>query len=290
MIARSAENALFTPAGAAVLTRLSLKTVNGAITRQTIATVTRRGQPTRMLDLRGLISLVRERRLVDRFAPALRRDMFDARPATRRGTVSLEGGLLNIDLSQSGRELVQSLRDLRRARQLVVREPDIMRGDPVFCGTHVPVHDVAAQLAEGVTAAALHRSYPRLTSEMIQLAPIYAAAYPLRGRPRARPWRDRAPQHGKRGLVWPRSGPDDVPHRRLPNNGLDRVAGTPGSRRSHQGCSPIAKWFRAHCRSQDTRHEVAPHCRPTRRRTNPPPSAPLSRAGQCWLSRRSKAR
>ncbi len=28
---------------------------------------------------------------------------------------------------------------------------------------------------------------------MIRLAPVYAAAYPLRGRPRRQPWRDQQP-------------------------------------------------------------------------------------------------
>jgi hypothetical protein len=39
----------------------------------------------------------------------------------------------------------------------------------------------------GQQAAELIESYPRLTAEMIQLAPVYAAAYPLRGRPRNQP-------------------------------------------------------------------------------------------------------
>jgi hypothetical protein len=36
----------------------------------------------------------------------------------------------------------------------------------------------------------LIESYPRLTAEMIRLAPIYAAAHPLRGPSRKMPWRD----------------------------------------------------------------------------------------------------
>jgi hypothetical protein len=36
---------------------------------------------------------------------------------------------------------------------------------------------------------------------MIRLAPVYAAAYPLRGRPRRQPWRDQQPVHrGRRKL------------------------------------------------------------------------------------------
>jgi hypothetical protein len=50
---------------------------------------------------------------------------------------------------------------------------------------------VAILLAQGSTNTDLLEAYPRLTPEMVQLAPVYAAAYPLRGRPRAQPWHNR---------------------------------------------------------------------------------------------------
>jgi hypothetical protein len=37
---------------------------------------------------------------------------------------------------------------------------------------------------DGATEEQLKEGYPRLTRQMIRLAPLYAAAYPLRGRPR----------------------------------------------------------------------------------------------------------
>ncbi len=37
--------------------------------------------------------------------------------------------------------------------------------------------------------------YPRLTIEMLRVAPIYAAAYPQRGRPRVHPWHRQPPTH-----------------------------------------------------------------------------------------------
>ena len=43
--------------------------------------------------------------------------------------------------------------------------------------------------------------YPRLTAEMMRLAPVYAAAYPLRGRPRNQPWRDNKPVRQARRRV-----------------------------------------------------------------------------------------
>ncbi len=68
--------------------------------------------------------------------------------------VSLDGRLLRIGMREPRRELAISLRRLRRARELVVSDPDIMGAEPVFRGTCVP----------------------DLPPEMIDLAPVYAAA------------------------------------------------------------------------------------------------------------------
>jgi uncharacterized protein (DUF433 family) len=196
-----AHDTLFTPTEAAVLTGLPLKAVNNAIDKKTISAVAGEdaGRPARLLDARALISLSLERRLSDRIAPELRRKVFDALAASQRSVVSLEGGLLKIDLREPRRELATSLRELRRARRLVVSDPEIMGGDPVFRGTRVPVHLIAELAAQGETEAGLLGGYPRLTPEMIRLAPVYAAAYPLRGRPRKQqPWRDHQPVHQSR--------------------------------------------------------------------------------------------
>lgn len=194
------ENSLFTPTEAAVLTRLSVKDVNNAIDKRTIPAVagSREGRATRLLDLRGLMSLALERRLADRFVPELRRQVFNALADAPRNTVSLDGGFLKIDLREPRRELASSIRELRRARQLVLSDPDIMGGDPVFRGTRVPVHVIAQLLGQGSTEADILQGYPRLTAEMVRLAPTYAAAYPLRGRPRAQPWRDQPPVRSSR--------------------------------------------------------------------------------------------
>lgn len=190
----------FTPTEAAVLTRLSVKAVNNAIDRKTISTVAgrRAGQATRLLNLCALMALALERRLADRFMPELRREVFDALAAAQRNRLSLDGGFLTIDLREPRRELATSLRMLRRARELVVSDPDIMGGDPVFRGTRVPVHLIATLLGQDSADAEVLESYPRLTPEMVRLAPIYAAAYPIRGRPRTQPWRDQPPVRSTR--------------------------------------------------------------------------------------------
>src|SRR5713101_4896089 len=183
---------LFTPTEASVLTGLPLKAVNNAIDKKTISAIPGE-EGGRMLDARALVSLSLERRLSDRIAPELRRQVFDALAGSPRNVVSLEGGLVKIDLREPRRELATSLRELRRARRFVVSDPEILGGDPVFRGTRVPVHVIAELVVQGSKPAELIDSYPKLTAEMIRLAPVYATAYPLRGRPRRQPWRDQEP-------------------------------------------------------------------------------------------------
>jgi uncharacterized protein (DUF433 family) len=187
------QDTLFTPTEAAVLTGLSLKAVNNAIDKKTISAVPGE-EGARLLDARALVSLSIERRLSAAIAtPELRRKVFDALADAPRNVVSLEGGLIKIDLRQPRRELAASLRDLRRARRMVISDPEILGGDPVFRNTRVPVHVIAELVAQGSRSADLIESYPRLTAEMVRLAPVYAAAYPLRGRPRRQPWHDQKP-------------------------------------------------------------------------------------------------
>jgi uncharacterized protein (DUF433 family) len=83
--------------------------------------------------------------------------------------------------------------ELRRAVDLIISDPEIMGGDPVFVGTRVPVHAIAAQLEQGDSEADVLEGYPRLTVEMIRLAPVYAAAHPIEDRSRKQPWQARPP-------------------------------------------------------------------------------------------------
>ncbi len=186
----------FTPAEAAVLTRLQLKAVNNAIDKNMVPAVVRSGTTDsgRFLNQRALLALALEYRLANRFFPELRRRLFDALAASpRKAVLSLDEGLVKVDLQEPRRDLAAALRALRRARSLVVTDAEILGGDPVFRGTRVPVHVVAAMLEQGSTEADILKAYPRITAEMVRLAPAYAQAYPIRGRPRSQPRRDRPP-------------------------------------------------------------------------------------------------
>ena len=193
---RPSDSSLFTPAEAAVLTRLTLKAVNNAIDKNFVSAVVRSGTTGagRFLNQRALLALALEYRLANRFFPEVRRRLFDALMASPRKTLlSVDEGLVKVDLQEPRRDLAASLRALRRARSLVVTDAEILGGDPVFRGTRVPVHLIAAMLEQGSTEADILKAYPRITAEMVRLASSYAQAYPVRGRPRSQPWRDRPP-------------------------------------------------------------------------------------------------
>jgi uncharacterized protein (DUF433 family) len=71
---------------------------------------------------------------------------------------------------------------LRRARDVVVViDPDILGGSPVFWGTRVPVHLVATLLWEGSSEGDVLEGYPRVTAEMARLAPRLRDGVPASG-------------------------------------------------------------------------------------------------------------
>jgi len=186
----------FTAAEAAALTRLSLKAVNNAIDKRTITarmTKKRGAKAARLVSEPALVYLCLERKLIEDTTPLFRRRLFEAiTVACGKGVTSVSLGPLTLDFRLSWREVTQRIKDLRRAERLVEVDGEVLGGVPVFRATRIPVHAVAELVSEGETPETLRKGYPRLTEEMLRLAPIYAGAHPLRGRPRKRPWRARA--------------------------------------------------------------------------------------------------
>lgn len=103
-----------------------------------------------------------------------------------------ERGILTyvVDVRAAAERVDAELARYRDAMALVVEDEAVQGGAATFRGTRILVHQVAALLAQGATEAELRGDYPRLTSEMIAAAPVYARAHPRRGRPRRPAWRD----------------------------------------------------------------------------------------------------
>ena len=90
---------------------------------------------------------------------------------------------------------------LERAENMIVSDPETMRGTPVYRGARIPVKLIAEMLSQGATCEAILEGYPALDREKIELAPVYIQAFPRRGRPAVRPWAKRKPirttRHGR---------------------------------------------------------------------------------------------
>jgi uncharacterized protein (DUF433 family) len=84
---------------------------------------------------------------------------------------------------------------------MIVSDPEIMRGTPVYRGTRIPVDLIADMLSQGATPEEILAGYPALDREKVELSPLYVQAFPRRGRPASRPWAKRKPiratRHGR---------------------------------------------------------------------------------------------
>jgi uncharacterized protein (DUF433 family) len=188
----------YTPAQAAAVTGLPLPAVHKAIEYRLIRPrVVREGRSSyRMLSKPQVLYLQLEANGLRCLPLAKRRQIARAvelAPSADMVLVS-PGGVLMVGVKSARKQMEGGLRRLVQAERMIVSDPDIMKGTPVFRGTRIPVHAIADMLAEGATAEGILEGYPALAREAVDLAPVYAKAFPRRGRPPARPWVKRRPR------------------------------------------------------------------------------------------------
>jgi uncharacterized protein (DUF433 family) len=97
-----------------------------------------------------------------------------------------ESRTVQVLLSSIWDDVNRRLSQLKKAQELVVEDPEILRGTPVIRGTRIPVYDIASLVDAGTPRKEFREIYPKLTPSDIELASIYAKANPQRGRPRRR--------------------------------------------------------------------------------------------------------
>jgi len=105
-----------------------------------------------------------------------------------------EGSSILIQCGRARKEVDTGLRRLAEAARMVESVPEVLRGAPVYKGTRIPVHAIADMLSQGATVEEILEGYPALRRDKVDLAPMYAKAFPLRGRPATRPWAKRKPR------------------------------------------------------------------------------------------------
>jgi uncharacterized protein (DUF433 family) len=182
----------YTPAQAAAVTGLPLAAVHKAIDSRLIRPRAARsgGSVRRLLTKEQLIYLQLEREGLRLLPVGTRREIAESiqqSPKTEKLTVR-NGTALVIEVGIARRAVESQLKQLGRIEEMVVSDPEIMRGTPVFKGTRIPVDLVADMLAQGATADDILEGYPTLSKEKIAIAPLYMRAFPRRGRPSRRPW------------------------------------------------------------------------------------------------------
>ncbi len=187
----------YTPAQASAVAKLPLKAVQKLIDVRLIRPHRlRSGRETqRLLSPEQLVYLRLEAEGVRLLPLATRREVARTIVAEPEiNSIAVTGGpALVIEVEHARLEVEQELKRLHKVREMVVSDPEIMRGTPVFKGTRIPVELVAEMSAEGATVEEILAGYPALSHEQVELAPLYVAAFPRRGRPAQRPWAKRNP-------------------------------------------------------------------------------------------------
>ncbi len=187
----------YTPAQASAVASLPLKAVHKLIDNRLIRPLRgARGKETQRLLSRGQLVYLRLEAEGVRLLPlAARREVaraVETRPDMDTMTLT-DGRALVIAVRSARRAVEQELARLRKVQRMVVSDPEIMRGTPVFRGTRIPVELVADMLAQGASEQEILEGYPTLGGEQVRAAPFYMKAFPRRGRPMRLPWAGQKP-------------------------------------------------------------------------------------------------
>ena len=177
----------YTPAEAAALSEVALKAVHNAIDKRIVegrGEQTKAGTPRRALTDADLLHLKLWYGVGSVLAADRRQRLFEAIKAEPAAATVRADAFLIVDVEEARRQLADRVHQLEEAKTLVHSAEGVMGGEPVFKGTRVPVRTVASMLAQGASSMEIADGYPSLTPRMIELAAIWSAAHPARGRPR----------------------------------------------------------------------------------------------------------
>ena len=84
--------------------------------------------------------------------------------------------------------------EVRRLREIVASDPEIMGGTPVFRGTRIPVDLIADMLAQGAIVEEVLEGYPTLDKARIAMAPRCTRAFPVRKSGNRTTWSGKKPK------------------------------------------------------------------------------------------------
>jgi uncharacterized protein (DUF433 family) len=187
----------FTPSEAAVVSGVPVKTVHREIDEGPLKPKRRRPGSKRALSEQDLFYLAAAKgldtRLVQLTSEGKDKLHYEIIVYWRSGKPAKKelpvfGGRLLLDLKLVLKEVRSRLERLERARAMVVEDPEIRSGEPCIRGTRIGVYEVASMLEQGAAEEEILEGYPSLKREQLELAKIFAQAYPRKGRPPRHPW------------------------------------------------------------------------------------------------------
>jgi uncharacterized protein (DUF433 family) len=176
----------FTVPEAAALLRQSQKYVNNTISRELAPLKLSKvvGGKQRIVTSAGLLALELLREIGKLFSREGRREILrQALKPSSGDTVCVENGSVVVNLGQYQERVNRAKERLAEAERLVVRNPEILGGEPCVRGTRIPVY-LAGALARKHGVVEANATYPSLPRQTIELVALYVEANPRKGRPR----------------------------------------------------------------------------------------------------------
>jgi uncharacterized protein (DUF433 family) len=187
----------YSPAEASAVAKLPLRAVHKLIDSRLIRPhkLRRGNQVQRLLSPEQLVYLRLEAEGVRLLPMDSRREVARAiESGAGADLVAVSGSsVLFVQVKDARKDVERELKRLRKVEQMVVSDPEVMGGTPVYRNTRIPVDLVATMIAQGATVEEIVEGYPALSREQVELAPLYVAAFPRRGRPARRTWTKQKP-------------------------------------------------------------------------------------------------
>ncbi|MBY3171603.1 DUF433 domain-containing protein [Rhizobium sp. 25PS6] len=173
----------YTPTEAAAVSEIGIKSVHNAIDKRIIGRPSS-SQRSRAITDDDLLRLKLWFGVGSILSAERRKRLFAAIDENPEADTVRADDYLIVDVARAREHLAARGEALREADKIIHSVKGLVGGEPVFKGTRVPVRTIAAMRLQGAATDEIVEGYPALTARMVDLAEIWVAAHPARGRPR----------------------------------------------------------------------------------------------------------
>ncbi|WHO82863.1 DUF433 domain-containing protein [Rhizobium leguminosarum] len=173
----------YTPTEAAAVSEIGIKSVHNAIDKRIIGSPST-GHRSRAITDDDLLRLKLWFGVGSILSAERRKRLFAAIDENPEADTVRADDYLIVDVARAREHLAARGEALREADKIIHSVKGVVGGEPVFKGTRVPARTIAAMKLQGAPTDEIVEGYPALTARMVDLAEIWVAAHPARGRPR----------------------------------------------------------------------------------------------------------